>query len=59
MIFLMVLPPGPITLAILSGSTLIVVIFGAYLDNSLRGSLMHSIILPMMNSRPRLACANA
>ena len=58
-IFLIILPPGPITLLIFSGSTLMVVIFGAYGESSARGAEMHSIILLMMNSRPRLACANA
>ncbi len=38
MILLIILPPDPITSRILSGLILIVIIFGAYFDNEVRGS---------------------
>ena len=58
-IFLIVFPPGPITSRILSVGIFILFTRGAYGDNSLFGSLIHSIILLKINSRPRFAWARA
>ena len=58
-IFLMTLPPEPMTSRILSGSIWMVMMRGAYLEIVARGSGRHSSILPMMNIRPSLAWARA
>src|SRR5262249_6805492 len=54
-----ILPPGPMMSRILSGLSLIVVIRGAYLLTSARGSVMTASILSRMNRRPSRACASA
>ena len=57
----MVLPPGPMTLPILSGLILIAVMRGAYADSSLRGassSLGHHLVEDEHRG-PHFACASA
>ena len=52
MILLMTFPPEPMTSRILSGLMEKVMILGAHLESSGRGSEMVSSILPMMCMRP-------
>ena len=58
-IFLMILPPGPMTFRILSTLMCMVVTRGAYGERSSFGFGMHSSILPRINARPRFACSSA
>ena len=58
-ILLICLPLGPITSRILSGLIVIVIIFGAYADNSVRGSAITDNIWFRMCTRPTFACCNA
>ena len=58
-IFLITLPPGPMTSRILSGWMCRIVIRGANGDISARGAGSTSRIRPRMNSRPTRACSSA
>ena len=55
-IFFITLPPGPIKAPIFSLSIIIVVILGAYSDNSFLGAFIVSIILFRINSLAGFAC---
>ncbi len=59
MISRITLPPGPMISRILSVGTFMVMILGACLDNSARGSSRALLISPRIWSRPSFACCMA
>ena len=58
-ILLITFPPEPITSLILSGSILIVAIFGAYSDNSALGASIADLITSSIWNLAALACSRA
>ena len=59
MILVIISPPRPMTSLILAGLILNISVFGAYLDTSLRGSLICFAITSKISRRAFLACFRA